>query len=364
MEPSNNLHPQHKLQEQYGASYSSFLFQPEHKASSTNAIFLESWQPNRDSMYPAGFMSFYEAAAPYCFSQQSADELLRAEIKQDFPDSFPKLSEIMNSPCNGHVHESHSVSAKYKQQQYSHHHDHLGENHRLRNFFSSRQPIKQLHLSAGVDQLHSNNNNDPQNFSSTLERSSSSASSGYNFSHILPSINISNSDLDLNLQAVDLLTLKYDASAASSSQQASQNATLGNFIGELFKESPASSSNKGSAFEDAIQRKKRQKSCVQSKKEQQPPARYSCPPLKVIRKEKLRERIATLQRLVAPYGKTDTASVLTEAIGYIQFLHDQVQTLSVPYMRSSYSNTTRSMQLFAEFKRGRWEGTAEERSFR
>ncbi|KAM6564642.1 hypothetical protein CsatB_024640 [Cannabis sativa] len=59
----------------------------------------------------------------------------------------------------------------------------------------------------------------------------------------------------------------------------------------------------------------------------------SNPPLKV-RKEKLGDRIAALHRLVAPFGKTDTASVLTEAIGYIQFLHDQVQTLSMPYMKS------------------------------
>ncbi|GMN29340.1 hypothetical protein TIFTF001_002380 [Ficus carica] len=53
-------------------------------------------------------------------------------------------------------------------------------------------------------------------------------------------------------------------------------------------------------------------------------SRSSNPPLKV-RKEKLGDRIAALHRLVAPFGKTDTASVLTEAIGYILFLHDQVQ---------------------------------------
>ncbi|XP_020572626.1 uncharacterized protein LOC110019336 [Phalaenopsis equestris] len=62
--------------------------------------------------------------------------------------------------------------------------------------------------------------------------------------------------------------------------------------------------------------------------------RPSLPPFKV-RKEKLGDRIAALQQLVAPFGKTDTASVLMEAIGYIKFLQDQVETLSVPYMRSS-----------------------------
>ncbi|KAK1280581.1 Transcription factor [Acorus gramineus] len=63
-------------------------------------------------------------------------------------------------------------------------------------------------------------------------------------------------------------------------------------------------------------------------------SRTSCPPIKV-RKEKLGDRIAALQQLVAPFGKTDTASVLMEAIGYIKFLHEQVETLSVPYMRST-----------------------------
>ncbi|CAI9116803.1 OLC1v1018059C5 [Oldenlandia corymbosa var. corymbosa] len=52
--------------------------------------------------------------------------------------------------------------------------------------------------------------------------------------------------------------------------------------------------------------------------------RPSCPPLKV-RKEKLGDRIAALQQLVAPFGKTDTASVLMEAFGYIKFLQNQVE---------------------------------------
>ncbi|GKV29250.1 hypothetical protein SLEP1_g38190 [Rubroshorea leprosula] len=52
------------------------------------------------------------------------------------------------------------------------------------------------------------------------------------------------------------------------------------------------------------------------------------------RKEKLSERIVALQQLVSPFGKTDTASVLLEAMEYIQFLHEQVKVLSAPYLQS------------------------------
>ncbi|KAG8368439.1 hypothetical protein BUALT_Bualt15G0045600 [Buddleja alternifolia] len=51
------------------------------------------------------------------------------------------------------------------------------------------------------------------------------------------------------------------------------------------------------------------------------------------KKEKLGERITALQQLVSPFGKTDTTSVLHEALGYIRFLQDQVQVLSSPYLQ-------------------------------
>uniref|UniRef100_A0A5B7APV0 Putative Basic helix-loop-helix DNA-binding superfamily protein isoform 1 n=1 Tax=Davidia involucrata TaxID=16924 RepID=A0A5B7APV0_DAVIN len=61
------------------------------------------------------------------------------------------------------------------------------------------------------------------------------------------------------------------------------------------------------------------------------------PPLKV-RKEKLGDRITTLHQLVSPFGKTDTASVLLEAIGYIRFLQGQIEALSSPYLGDASGN--------------------------
>ncbi|KAI9169840.1 hypothetical protein LWI28_018368 [Acer negundo] len=52
-------------------------------------------------------------------------------------------------------------------------------------------------------------------------------------------------------------------------------------------------------------------------------------------KVKLADKITALQQIVSPFGKTDTASVLYEAIGYIKFLQEQVQLLSNPYMKSN-----------------------------
>ncbi|KAM5579097.1 transcription factor bHLH68 [Rosa sericea] len=63
----------------------------------------------------------------------------------------------------------------------------------------------------------------------------------------------------------------------------------------------------------------------------------SQPPLKV-RKEKLGDRITALHQIVSPFGKTDTASVLLEAIGYIRFLQSQIEALSSPYLGNASKN--------------------------
>ncbi|CAL1387281.1 unnamed protein product [Linum trigynum] len=58
---------------------------------------------------------------------------------------------------------------------------------------------------------------------------------------------------------------------------------------------------------------------IQELKQLQVPARRS---------QKLSDKITALQKLVSPYGKTDTASVLQEASLYIKLLQKQIQILS------------------------------------
>ncbi|KAA8529931.1 hypothetical protein F0562_034465 [Nyssa sinensis] len=54
-------------------------------------------------------------------------------------------------------------------------------------------------------------------------------------------------------------------------------------------------------------------------------------------KVKMGDKITALQQIVSPFGRTDTASVLLEAIGYIKFLQGQIQILSNPYMETNVS---------------------------
>ncbi|KAK3138353.1 hypothetical protein QOZ80_5AG0367700 [Eleusine coracana subsp. coracana] len=82
-------------------------------------------------------------------------------------------------------------------------------------------------------------------------------------------------------------------------------------------------------------------------------------PIFKVRKEKLGDRITALQQLVSPFGKTDTASVLHEAIEYIKFLHDQIVSLSSPYLRSGRAVKLQQQQVFMGFSKAK-NGEAEE----
>ncbi|KAE8674670.1 Detected protein of confused Function [Hibiscus syriacus] len=56
------------------------------------------------------------------------------------------------------------------------------------------------------------------------------------------------------------------------------------------------------------------------------------------KKDKVSERIVTMQQLISLYGKTDTTSVLLEAMEYIRFLHEQVKVLSALYLQTGLIN--------------------------
>uniref|UniRef100_A0A5B7CC38 Putative transcription factor bHLH68 n=1 Tax=Davidia involucrata TaxID=16924 RepID=A0A5B7CC38_DAVIN len=67
-----------------------------------------------------------------------------------------------------------------------------------------------------------------------------------------------------------------------------------------------------------------------------------------VRKEKLGDRITALHQLVSPFGKTDTASVLLEAIGYIRFLQSQIEALSLPYLGGGSGNMRQQQSVQGE----------------
>ncbi|XP_021903269.1 transcription factor bHLH68 isoform X2 [Carica papaya] len=79
-----------------------------------------------------------------------------------------------------------------------------------------------------------------------------------------------------------------------------------------------------------------------------------------VRKEKLGDRITALHQLVSPFGKTDTASVLLEAIGYIRFLQSQIEALSLPYLGSASSNIRHQQSLLNDNCMKRKAGAAEQ----
>ncbi|CAL9079343.1 unnamed protein product [Musa textilis] len=70
------------------------------------------------------------------------------------------------------------------------------------------------------------------------------------------------------------------------------------------------------------------------------------------KKDKIGERVAKLQQLVSPFGKSDTASVLLEATAYIKFLHDQVQVLSAPYLQTTVTETVEERECYSLRSRG------------
>ncbi|KAL5557991.1 hypothetical protein UlMin_034202 [Ulmus minor] len=253
-----------------------------------------------------------------------------AKIKEEFSSdqSFPKFTDILNGTALNSTIDD-----------YSH-------------FLSATSLVKNLSSSC-------HENRDDDQFDSNIINNNCSSSPGAavagrgQFSQIYPSINISNlnqsssrisSSMGMNLRGLDYLADTHsDISPALNNNLSFFRESRSSFgldqmqqpqrlLCGLSKEVPSLNS-------EMMEAKRRPGANLMERKTPQPIKKSrldsptSCPPLKV-RKEKLGDRIAALQQLVSPFGKTDTASVLMEAIGYIKFLQNQVETLSVPYMKS------------------------------
>ncbi|OVA18762.1 Myc-type [Macleaya cordata] len=311
------------------------------------------------------------------FSSHSAHELHLARIKEEFPKFSDTTMNGAAPPSN--LEEFHFPSTSYIKHELQDLNNTLSHEKLLLKTFSSACQLNGLHhqaVSAGDD--------DPHQFYSNSQSCASfggvATSNRENFSQIFPRnldppCSSFSSSLGMNLQTLDLWNpTKF---GGSSTQPPQHNNNLGlfkqaagpSFVLDHLQESshtPSYITNKISSFmmmngsassssSSAVNTDQTKRSSSSSdhhhqsktshhnhvaSKKPRTESRSSFPPFKV-RKEKLGDRIAALQQLVAPFGKTDTASVLMEAIGYIKFLQDQVETLSVPYMKSS-RNITRS----------------------
>lgn len=275
-----------------------------------------------------------------------------SRTKEEFSgsESYPKFAEMMNS--------SPTSSIEDMQMKPSSHHGYTNNHDLLFRTFSNGCQIKGGQL---VDQFPADDNSNNH-----YENCSSRSSSRGSFSQIFPTINISSlnqspaNSFDMNLPALDLFgSPRFNGNFSHSSS--SFNHHHQQQIGSFFKDTCLSygldqmhqpqrpaiicpSKISSSAFNNSTSctEAKRSATIYMDTKAPQPTLpkkskmepRASCAPFKV-RKEKLGDRIAALQQMVAPFGKTDTASVLMEAIGYIKFLQNQVETLSVPYMKST-----------------------------
>ncbi|XVF73800.1 hypothetical protein PTKIN_Ptkin13bG0010600 [Pterospermum kingtungense] len=367
---SENVHYSNQLQDQLvGLSSSSLHIPPCHGVASTL-----SWTPTPSiTLNNSEFNSSYNGAISHSrqkndinlasnsqncsmirdwssnegsFTGQSCHDLRLAKTKEELSESLTRFTEMLSDTSSIEGSQQLPPTNYLKINEQKDLHD-LSEKLLLKTI-SSGFPM----FSSGSDFYSTT-----QNYSIPAE-TISLASRG-NFSQIHPSINISNlnqvssptipSSFDMNLEALDLLSpARYSRNRSFSHPPQDQN-NLG-----VYKESssfgphhhhfrqsnqrPAYNPSKISPIPTEITEAKRPSILAEPKatagaatKKSRLESRTSFPPFKV-RKENLGDRIAALQQLVAPFGKTDTASVLMEAIGYIKFLQNQVEVLSLPYI--------------------------------
>ncbi|EYU32900.1 hypothetical protein MIMGU_mgv1a019357mg [Erythranthe guttata] len=246
--------------------------------------------------------------------------------------------------------------------------DHLSSEHYYRNYSNDYLGTKLLLKSFSSGNLMTKNPISPPDFYYNNNGGGGGASINgrglFCSSQIFPSVNVSSlssnqnftnpTSLDMNLEALDLLTSSRFSGefGGASSQNQNQNGGFSYGFDHHHMQQQVhqtttpfySTSSSNGAVEAKRSGSRIEPKAPNAPKKSRLEARASCPPFKV-RKEKLGDRIAALQQLVAPFGKTDTASVLMEAIGYIKFLQSQVETLSVPYMKSSRNKSSRVLKV-------------------
>ncbi|XP_073105384.1 transcription factor bHLH110 [Elaeis guineensis] len=274
-------------------------------------------------------LGFHWGANSESFMNQSAHQLNLAKIKGELPDSFPKLTGVIRDP---------STTEDYQLEE------------RLFRTLASECQINGLQPPS-TDMLE-------------VPSLVNFGSGRGNLGVVFPMANISNpcpplptfpGSLGMDLQALDLLaSARFGRSFCQPSPGGMagllrEDAPFG--LGHLHEpaQGPSNSHHEMPPLVSGVAEAKRGNSILEHRASHTAPkkprfeSRSSFSPFKV-RKEKLGDRIAALQQLVAPFGKTDTASVLMEAIGYIKFLQHQVETLSVPYMKSSNNKKSRTTQ--------------------
>lgn len=386
---SANLHYKHQ-QQQLADQSSSPFDAPFYQVEASRA----AWSPN-PILNNGEFINPNVNAPPMTqemgfgssFTTLSAhDQVQLARIKEELTSSsvhhssYPRFTEMLNRED---LHLLHQSSDDYLK----------NEQRNLLRTFSSGCQINGFQLPAAAAAAAAEGgfySSPQQKYYCPMSPSSGTTAARGTFSQILPTINISNlnqsaassnstlssSSLNMNLESLDL----FNSTRFSAGYSQSPHDHLGLFKTSLpyslqnmqLQLSPSRPSTcppnvSSSPFNNiGTSDVKRPSSSLETKPPQAAPkksrldSRSSCPPFKV-RKEKLGDRIAALQQLVAPFGKTDTASVLMEAIGYIKFLQSQVETLSVPYMKSS-RNRTKKIQGSLGDVNGEEEGTRDLRT--
>ncbi|XP_038997569.1 uncharacterized protein LOC120122497 [Hibiscus syriacus] len=294
---SSNLHSQFKVEEQY-VKYTSMLTQIGPQVSTAdewkhdffpsiggryNRTLVDSIPKSRELWTPPLIRTSVNEGS---FYQQSANEFLLANIKDDMSGSFTKLSEMY---CNSSAEDPHLPSKKHYPQSID---QDLGGNLWHGNF-SIANNMTERQLLSGDLYINSNDH------SPCL---GTAAASRYDFNHIFPSTNIATTDmcstlisnsLDLNLKSLDLFNSTYDSGRCNqylveNPEKISRNVLMGHDPRRESNDSPSTTSRVSTFVSGSTTSAKRpgsfsdtKESHTDTKKCRSSKSRSPCPTLKV-----------------------------------------------------------------------------------